>query len=688
MCGILGIFGHPDHMNKAARALEILEPRGRDAQNIIEINQGSLGHTLHAIVGNLEQPLTGKGTLVANCEIYNWQELGEGENDAQVLLNLLDESDLSESSVKQILDKLDGVYAFIYVREDIIIFARDLIGVKPLWYSPQEGIALASEKKALTHVGYDVITDLNPRMIGHYHLEKNILGFWKRDFYQKGETDLSEEEISEKIKDLFMNAVKKRLPSKHIKVGVLFSGGIDSTLIAKTLQDMHIDFTCYTSHVNNPQGDKAHDLVASQRVAQKYGFPLTIIDVTEDQIPTLAKTVTQEIEEAHAVKVGVGMPFYGCAQAAAQDGCKVIFSGLGAEELFAGYKRHKDSKDINDECINGLLWMYERDLYRDDVLTMRQGVELRLPMLDRKLIEFALSIPSELKIRQGVEKFILRKAALKLGLEEVDAMRPKKAAQYGSKFDNALEKVARKEGKNRVEYLKQFTQGANRKIGVMCSGGKDSWYAAHIMQQQNYDLSCLLVMKSHNQDSYMFHTPAIDLVQLQAKAANIPLLEQETAGEKELELEDLKELFIKAKKEFHIDGVVTGALYSQYQRKRIEQVCDDIGLKVYTPLWHIGQASELWELLLNDFVITFSSVAGEGMSAKWLGREIDEIAYKELVELETKIGFNVAGEGGEYESLVLDCPLFEKRLVVKGEAVMENQITGRLNIISAKLAEK
>jgi asparagine synthase (glutamine-hydrolysing) len=205
------------------------------------------------------------------------------------------------------------------------------------------------------------------------------------------------------------------------------------------------------------------------------------------------------------------------------------------------------------------------------------------------------------------------------------------------------------------------------------------------MQRLNYDLAVVLVMKSENLDSYMFHTPAIELVKLQSEAVGLPVIEQVTKGEKELELKDLKELLRKAKEEYNVDGIVTGALFSQYQRSRIEKLCNELSLKPYAPLWHLEQESELRELLREGFVITMSSIAGDGLSEKWLGKEIGEAEVEELVSLREKIGFNVAGEGGEYESLVLDCPLFSQRVVLDFEKVMENSITGRLLVKNAWL---
>src|SRR3989338_11472623 len=110
------------------------------------------------------------------------------------------------------------------------------------------------------------------------------------------------------------------------------------------------------------------------------------------------------------------------------------------------------------------------------------------------------------------------------------------------------------------------------RLGVLFSSGKDSTYALWIMKQQNYEISCLITLKSKNLHSYMFHTPNIDMATYQAEAMEIPIVLQETEGEKEKELSDLKKALQKAKEKYQIEGIVSGALYSNYQRGRIEKI--------------------------------------------------------------------------------------------------------------------
>jgi len=227
------------------------------------------------------------------------------------------------------------------------------------------------------------------------------------------------------------------------------------------------------------------------------------------------------------------------------------------------------------------------------------------------------------------------------------------------------------------------------KVAALLSSGKDSMYALQKAKEAGHDIVCLLTMKSKNQDSWMFHTPNVHLVEVQAHCLGIPLLVQETAGEKEAELEDLKKLITRAKEEYHIEGVISGALHSQYQWKRIDTICGNLELMSIAPLWKYDQEQLLRELLAHKYEIIIVAIACDGLSEQWLGRTLNTAAINELVMLNKKIGINVAGEGGEYESLVLDCHLFTKRImIVTAHKEMENQYTGRLNITKTRTVQK
>ena len=172
------------------------------------------------------------------------------------------------------------------------------------------------------------------------------------------------------------------------------------------------------------------------------------------------------------------------------------------------------------------------------------------------------------------------------------------------------------------------------KVGVLFSGGKDSTYAAWLAKKEGYELECLISIFSKNEESYMFHTPAIELVKEQSKLMNIPLIIRETEGEKEKELKDLKRAIEKAIVKHNIKGIVTGALASNYQASRIEKICSELKIKCINPLWHKDQLSLLQELIDNEFEVILSGVAAYPLDKKWIGRKIDEKFISDVKVLE------------------------------------------------------
>ncbi|OVE74663.1 hypothetical protein BVX95_01665 [archaeon D22] len=708
MCSITGYFNVENADKKVVETLKLFHNRGRDACGVLTENKiiladspedlkinsskNVMGHTLHSMVNFIPQPIQGeKGTIVSNCEIYNWKELAkkeniEARNDSELLLRLFEK--YGTTSPQEILDKLDGVFAFAYLENDELIIARDLIGVKPIWYSEENGFAFASEKKALKQNGYYEIHELNPRTILKYDIKENKLELLRREFFKNSpETEESYEIIKETVKGLFINSLSKRIPDQ--KVGLLFSGGIDSTIIAKTLQDLGVDFVCYTAAMTGEGLATPEDLTYSREIAKKYGFELKEVLIDINDVEDKIKKVVPLIEDTNVVKVGVGLTFMSVCEEAKKDGIRVMFSGLGSEEIFAGYERHKNSLKINDECLSGLLKMYERDLYRDDVITMNHNIELRLPFLDKKLVDYSLKIPSEQKLDDVQNKKIIRNVAKELGLDEKYAERKKRAAQYGSRFDSALSKIAKKKGfSKKSEYLAQFLDEKNLKLGLLLSGGKDSNYAGYLMEKQNYEIACAITIKSKNEYSYMFHTPAIELTKLQAESMNIPLVIAETSGEKEKELDDLKKALLDAKQKHGIEGVITGAVFSNYQRERIEKICDELDLKIFNPLWHMNQKTLMEQLIAEGYEFILTSIAAEGLDKSWLGVPITYEHIERLDKINQKVGLNIAFEGGEAESLVINGPNYSKRLVVeKYEKVMDSEISGRLIIVDAHLED-
>jgi len=222
------------------------------------------------------------------------------------------------------------------------------------------------------------------------------------------------------------------------------------------------------------------------------------------------------------------------------------------------------------------------------------------------------------------------------------------------------------------------------RVAALVTGGKDSALALYRALKLGYEIKFLVTMLPQREDSWMFHFPNIHLADLFAKAVEIPLVKAETAGIKETELEDLKNLLAT----LDIEGVVSGAVSSRYQKERIDKVCQELNLKSVAPLWQEDSMQLLKEIINLDFEVIIVGVYAYGFNQSWLGRKIDSTALKDLVGLNDKYQISLVGEGGEYETLVLDAPFFKKRIqVLQTERIWEND-SGYLLVKEARLVEK
>ncbi|MFB3889860.1 MAG: diphthine--ammonia ligase [Candidatus Bathyarchaeia archaeon] len=225
------------------------------------------------------------------------------------------------------------------------------------------------------------------------------------------------------------------------------------------------------------------------------------------------------------------------------------------------------------------------------------------------------------------------------------------------------------------------------KLGVLFSGGKDSTLALHKTAEKE-QVACLITLQSSNPESYMFHTPNIDLTALQAEALSLPLVTRETEGRKEDELADLQAAMAEAAERFGIEGVVTGAVESVYQAERVQRVCNRLNLWCFNPLWKRDQKKLLDELVQNRFKVVISGVFAYPLDETWLGREIDPTLIARLVALQQEYGLSPSGEGGEIETTVLDAPLFNKRIEILDSHVTAKGNAGVFRIKQARLVAK
>jgi asparagine synthase (glutamine-hydrolysing) len=434
MCGIAGAAGK-DSEASVKKMLEAIKHRGPDGSGTFSIGDITLGNVLLKITGERHQPLTNGGALTYNGEIYNFREIAEKlgittNSDSETLFILI-----GAKGIEKAIQELDGDYAFAYVEGEKLHLARDPAGVKPLFYSTGAGFAFASEKKALYAIGMNEIHTLKPgRMLtfsAEKIIEKKVAGF------AAGEPVTDEDRASKALYEAIGRAVEKR---RYTPSALAFSGGLDSSLIAALCPDVELYSVGMTG---------SHDIMQTKRAAQLLGLSdkLHLHELTPDEVESALPDVIKAVESGDPLKVSIAMPLFFASRDAHNNGIRVMLSGQGADELFAGYKRYESMNpaELEMALLKDLDNISENNLERDDAVTMANAVELRVPYLDREVVELALRIAPELKVHNGIRKYILCLAAKKLLPDEL-VFKEKKAAQYSSGIYSALLKLARKNG--------------------------------------------------------------------------------------------------------------------------------------------------------------------------------------------------------------------------------------------------
>jgi len=224
------------------------------------------------------------------------------------------------------------------------------------------------------------------------------------------------------------------------------------------------------------------------------------------------------------------------------------------------------------------------------------------------------------------------------------------------------------------------------KVASLFSGGKDSTYALWYAQMQGWDVERLVTVFPEAKDSWMFHYPAVKWTSLQAEAIGIPQVHVPTAGVKEEELEDLRGELERLKKSAGIEAIVSGAIASEYQRTRLDNLCEKLGLRSFAPLWHKNETQLVRDEIEAGFEIIVTACSALGLDERWLGKTLSAKELKELLELRRKYGLSVAFEGGEAETFTLGGPVFKKRLSVTKSARHWAGDSGYLELEEVRLA--
>ncbi len=226
------------------------------------------------------------------------------------------------------------------------------------------------------------------------------------------------------------------------------------------------------------------------------------------------------------------------------------------------------------------------------------------------------------------------------------------------------------------------------KFCALFSGGKDSTYVLHLAMLKGLEITCLITLKPLREDSWMFHYPSIDFTKLQAKALNLPQIFKVTSGVKGEEIKDLDRAVKEATEKYNVEGIVVGALLSDYQRMNVMMIAEKYGLETYTPLWRKDQKEYIRDVVRHGIKFIITEINAFGLPMKFLGKEITLKDVEEIIRYAEKYKFNPAFEGGEAETLVIDAPMFKKKLRVKGRILRISEFSGRYVIEKVELIDK
>lgn len=222
------------------------------------------------------------------------------------------------------------------------------------------------------------------------------------------------------------------------------------------------------------------------------------------------------------------------------------------------------------------------------------------------------------------------------------------------------------------------------RLASLYSGGKDSTFSLYLMEQSGHDIPYLVNIVPEDAASWIFHTPNLSVVPLMAESMGKELVTAKSSGTEEGDMEELR----NALDGLDVEGVVSGAIWSDYQWDRMNIVCGDLGLKLMAPLWRKDQ-----DMLMDQFIDSGirSMIVGcyaEGLGEEWLGRIIDRQAVDELKAIRARTGISIMGEGGEYESLTIDSPMHSHPLEIVSSEKDWSRQGGTMRVTSARLSER
>jgi len=224
------------------------------------------------------------------------------------------------------------------------------------------------------------------------------------------------------------------------------------------------------------------------------------------------------------------------------------------------------------------------------------------------------------------------------------------------------------------------------KLAALFSGGKDSTYSIYKAKREGHQIECLVTVSPLSDESLLLHYHNIQLTKLQSNSMIIPqIYTVSNSNDPNFEVNSLERIVGKAKEDFGIEGIVHGGIQSEFQKKHFEKICSNLNLTLYSPLWNKNQKEYMKDLIDSKFHFIIVSVTSEGLGESWLGKEITKKDLDRLEKLAIKHGFNLNFEGGEAETLVIDCPLFSHPIKIEKARKIWDGYRGRYEILDARL---
>lgn len=224
------------------------------------------------------------------------------------------------------------------------------------------------------------------------------------------------------------------------------------------------------------------------------------------------------------------------------------------------------------------------------------------------------------------------------------------------------------------------------KVAVLFSGGKDSTYSIFKAKKEGHQVECVVTIFPQSEESQLLHYPNIQFTKLQSESMNIPQISIEVdSTNPNTEESTLEQILINAKENYGIEGIVHGGILSGFQKKRFEKISNKLGITLISPLWKKNQKEYMENLLKSKFQFVIISATSGGLDESWLGKEITNEDLITLQNLSQKFGFNLSFEGGEAETFVTNCPLFNSPIKIEKSKTSWDGYRGRFEILEAKL---